>query len=127
MKYNVANFDVADWNMNQLGTLEKTFNAQGCTISLHASPAGQPDVDAGYHKHPEEQVVYVLEGEVEILLPGENVRLTSGCILAIPPNVAHGARRISEDALLMLNVFTPRRSDNFTHNQLHKVDSLEDT
>lgn len=126
MKYSVTNFDVDEWKLNKLGTLEKTFNAHGCTISLQASPAGKPDTDAGYHKHPEEQVVYLLEGEIEILLPGENVNMKPGCIFAIPPNVPHGARRIGEAALLMLNVFTPRRPDNFSHDQLQIVDSLED-
>ena len=77
-----------------------------------------------YHRHPEEQVIYLLEGEFDVLLPEGPVRLVAGDVLAIPGNVIHGARRENDGGLLMLNIFTPRRPDDFTHKNLKMYDTL---
>jgi quercetin dioxygenase-like cupin family protein len=107
--------------------MEKSFNSAGCSIALQAIPAGAAKSQSPrYHRHPEEQVIYLLEGEFDVLLPEGAVRMQAGDVLAIPGNVIHGARRENDGGLLMLNIFTPRRPDDFTHRDLKMYDTIEE-
>jgi quercetin dioxygenase-like cupin family protein len=105
---------------------EQTFNAEGCTMTLQALPPGLSKGGPRYHRHVEEQVLYVLDGEIDVLLASGAVRLKAGDVMAIPSNEVHGARRVNEGPLLMLNVFTPRRPADFTHESLKMYDNLAD-
>lgn len=68
---------------------------------------------AGYafpeHAHPHEQVVTVLEGELELTVGGETTRLTPGAAYAIPPDVPHSGRAITD--CRVLDTFAPTRED----------------
>ncbi|HVS64045.1 MAG TPA: cupin domain-containing protein [Thermoanaerobaculia bacterium] len=59
------------------------------------------------HRHPQEQVVNVLEGELELVLDGVAHRLRPGDVLVVPADVAHSARAIAESRVL--DVFSPPR------------------
>lgn len=61
------------------------------------------------HRHPHEQVVHVLEGELEITLAGVRHHLTAGTVLVIPPDAPHEGRMLT-DARVM-DVFSPVRED----------------
>jgi quercetin dioxygenase-like cupin family protein len=61
------------------------------------------------HQHPHEQTVVVLEGELELVAGGETVRLTPGMVFAIPPDVPHHGRAITDCRLL--DSFAPPRDD----------------
>jgi quercetin dioxygenase-like cupin family protein len=71
------------------------------------------DIDAGAafpeHRHPHEQIVNVLEGELELVAAGIMHRLTAGHVFVIPPDVPHSGRAVT--ACRVLDVFAPARED----------------
>lgn len=46
------------------------------------------------HKHPGEEIIYVLEGTIEYEVDGKPVRLKAGDVLFIPYGTAHAARNV---------------------------------
>lgn len=68
---------------------------------------------AGYafpeHAHPHEQIVTVLEGELELTVDGQTTRLAPGAVYAIPPDVKHSGRAITD--CRVLDTFAPTRED----------------
>lgn len=71
------------------------------------------DVAAGAalpeHAHPQEQVTNLLEGEFELVVGGQPMRLTAGHSVVIPSNVPHSGRAFT--ACRLLDVFQPVRED----------------
>lgn len=71
------------------------------------------DVDAGAtfpeHRHPHEQIVSMLEGELELVVEGTPHRLTPGMVFVIPPNATHSGRGVT--ACKVLDAFAPVRDD----------------
>jgi quercetin dioxygenase-like cupin family protein len=61
------------------------------------------------HGHPHEQVVNLLEGKFELTVDGESRVLVSGNVVAIPPDVPHSGRALTECRIL--DVFYPVRED----------------
>ena len=61
------------------------------------------------HKHPHEQVVNMLEGELELTVAGVRHVLKPGQIHAIAGNVEHSAVAITP--VRVLDVFHPARDD----------------
>ena len=57
----------------------------------------EPGVTSSKHKHPGEEIVYVIEGEFEYQLEGKPpVRLKAGDVLFIPANTYHTAKNIGK-------------------------------
>lgn len=48
------------------------------------------------HKHPHEQITYVIEGEMEMVLDGETKLLKAGDGVVILPNQDHSAKILSK-------------------------------
>jgi quercetin dioxygenase-like cupin family protein len=67
-----------------------------------------PHTEAPLHWHDEEQISFVLEGELEFEIGGEKRVLRRGDALVIPPNVPHAARTHEGDCL-EVDVFCPPR------------------
>lgn len=61
------------------------------------------------HKHINEQVSIVTNGELELTIDGEVTLLKKGEMLLIPPNASHSAKAITKVELI--DVFTPIRED----------------
>jgi len=61
------------------------------------------------HRHPHEQIVNVLQGELELTVGGVTHRLTAGQVLVIAPEVPHSGRAISQ--CRVLDVFAPTREE----------------
>jgi unsaturated pyranuronate lyase len=68
----------------------------------------QPHTEAPMHWHDEEQVSYVMDGELEFTVAGETHVMRRGDAVVIPPNVPHGART-HEGGCLQVDVFHPPR------------------
>ena len=68
----------------------------------------EPHVEAPVHWHDEEQITYVMEGELEFEVGGETRTLRRGQAVVVPPNVPHGART-RERSCLEVDVFHPPR------------------
>ncbi len=62
------------------------------------------------HSHPQEQITYLLEGELEVDVEGELHRLQAGEFVIIPENVAHSAK-VGLKPARGLDIFSPVRED----------------
>ncbi|MCU0489963.1 MAG: cupin domain-containing protein [Chloroflexaceae bacterium] len=69
-------------------------------------PAG---VHAPMHSHPHEQIGYVVQGELDLLMDDVMIKLGPGSSYYVPPNVRHGV--ITRTACVLLDCFTPLRED----------------
>lgn len=71
------------------------------------------EIDAGAafpeHRHPHEQVVNVLDGELELIVDGTPHRLTAGLSYVIPPETPHSGRAVTN--CRVLDVFAPVREE----------------
>ena len=61
------------------------------------------------HSHESEQMTYVLQGALRLLIEGEEVTVREGEVAHIPTRVEHQAEAL--DDTLSLNAFSPIRKD----------------
>lgn len=62
------------------------------------------------HKHPHEQITYVIEGEMEMIVNGEAKLLKAGDGVVIMPNQEHSAKILSKPAKAV-DAWYPIRED----------------
>jgi quercetin dioxygenase-like cupin family protein len=72
----------------------------------------QPSAMTDSHRHPSEQVNYILQGSVEAII-GEETRkchsLKSGDVIVVPPNSRHQFRTVGPEVAAMIGVLNPPR------------------
>jgi len=68
----------------------------------------EPHTEAAVHWHDEEQIAFVIDGELEFEVGGVTRTLRRGDAVVIPPNVPHGART-KEGSCFEVDVFSPPR------------------
>jgi quercetin dioxygenase-like cupin family protein len=61
------------------------------------------------HKHPQEQIVHILEGRMKLIVSGVSHELKRGESFYLAANVPHGVETIEET--LVLDTFSPPRED----------------
>ena len=61
------------------------------------------------HQHMHEQITHVIEGELEMMIGGEQYLFTAGSVHVIPGNVPHSAHAITD--VKVLDFFSPARDD----------------
>jgi quercetin dioxygenase-like cupin family protein len=61
------------------------------------------------HHHPHEQVTYILEGELEMVVGGKKMLLKKGMVNIIPSNVPHSA--FAHVDCKVIDCFSPARDD----------------
>ena len=66
------------------------------------------------HHHPHEQITYIIEGQLDMIIGSESYSLTAGMYYVIPSNVPHGATAITD--CKVIDVFNPVREDYKTPN-----------
>jgi quercetin dioxygenase-like cupin family protein len=96
------------WERVREGVERKAFSGDGATVSLNRL---QPRHEPRPHSHPHEQIVYILEGQIDFHVGDEVRRLGPGGLLVVPPNATHWGEVVGEDAVLNLDVFTPKREE----------------
>ncbi len=70
----------------------------------------EPGVAAPWHSHPHEQVSYVVSGEIDYWVEGqEPVHLAAGGSFYVPPNVSH--RVVAYPRTVLIDAFTPMRDE----------------
>lgn len=84
------------------------YYAHGTNITL-----GLVEIKAGsnlpMHSHPHEQITYILEGQLDMIIDGKECKLTAGMYYVIPSNVLHGAVAVTD--CKVIDVFNPVRED----------------
>ena len=68
----------------------------------------EPHTEAPLHWHEEEQISFVVDGELEFEVAGEKRVLRRGEAVVVPPNVPHAARTY-DSSCLEVDVFHPPR------------------
>jgi quercetin dioxygenase-like cupin family protein len=63
------------------------------------------------HRHPHDQVAYVVRGHLKVTFPGQTVVVRTGDSFVVRGGVEHGASAVEES--LVIDVFTPCREDYF--------------
>lgn len=67
-------------------------------------------ISAPIHSHPHEQIGYVVSGEIDLIMDGqETARLSSGSSYYVAPNIRHGI--ITYAPSVLIDCFTPMRED----------------
>ncbi len=61
------------------------------------------------HSHPNEQVVYILEGALRFVIAGKDTIVRAGEVLCIPANLPHEAFALEDT--IDLDIFNPPRQD----------------
>ncbi|HEY0041081.1 MAG TPA: cupin domain-containing protein [Flavisolibacter sp.] len=61
------------------------------------------------HQHPQEQITYILEGKLQMVIDGKDCLLEPGMYYVIPSNVIHSA--VALTACKLIDVFAPVRED----------------
>ena len=61
------------------------------------------------HQHPQEQITYILEGELDMTIDGKRCLLSAGMYYVIPSGVVHGA--VAHVDCKVIDVFNPVRED----------------
>ena len=61
------------------------------------------------HAHEQEQITYILEGELNMVIDGKACPLRAGMFYVIPSNVLHGATAVTD--CKVIDVFNPVRTD----------------
>jgi quercetin dioxygenase-like cupin family protein len=61
------------------------------------------------HQHPHEQITFIVEGQLDMVIDGKAYSLTPGFFHIIPSNVRHSAVAISD--CIVIDTFSPVRED----------------
>jgi len=75
--------------------LAQVYLKRGCLVPLHS--------------HPSEQMTYVLQGALRLLVAGEEITVREGEVVHIPSSVEHQAEALEDT--FELDVFSPIRED----------------
>jgi quercetin dioxygenase-like cupin family protein len=75
--------------------LARTYLKRGALVPMHA--------------HESEQMIYILQGALRLLVGGKEVVLREGEVLHVPAGTSHQAEAL--DDTFELDVFTPIRAD----------------
>jgi|HubBroStandDraft_6_1064221.scaffolds.fasta_scaffold1009776_2 quercetin dioxygenase-like cupin family protein len=72
----------------------------------------QPSAVTDPHRHENEQMNYILQGNVEAII-GDEYRtchsLRSGDVIVVPPNSRHQFRTVGSEVAVMIGVLSPPR------------------
>ncbi|WP_051689934.1 cupin domain-containing protein [Pelobacter seleniigenes] len=63
-----------------------------------------------YHSHPQDQIVYLADGEVEFFIEEESCLLSAGDTVAVPGGLPHTVRLLTEKVRLV-DTWTPLRQE----------------
>ena len=88
------------------GVRGKTIKGQKASISYFEI---EPGAESPLHDHDNEQINYVLEGELELSSGDETVTLKAGQVVIFPPYAPHQVRNTSASVARSLAILSPPR------------------
>lgn len=83
-------------------------NSDNLTVSELFIPAGEV---ASVHRHPHEEVNYVVSGVLDFMCDGKITTLGAGECIRIPPNAEHNITCSAASDGRVISVWTPSRQD----------------
>lgn len=102
------------------GILGHYVHGEQMTLGLVELAAGS---EVPLHQHRQEQITYIIEGQLDMVIGGEALTLKAGDAGVIPANTPHSAQAIR--ACTLIDVFSPvredyRNTDTANWNHLHQ-------
>ena len=88
------------------GFFSKLIHTETNTINFIEVMAG---CSVPYHRHVNEQLSFVIEGQFEFIIDGIQKILEPGLFAVIPPNVWHSGIAVTDCKLI--DIFSPARED----------------
>ncbi len=76
------------------------------TVAFNTLRAG---AEVPAHEHVHETIDYIQEGELEMSIGNETIRMFAGMVARVPSNIVHSARAIIH--CKVINIFYPVRED----------------
>jgi quercetin dioxygenase-like cupin family protein len=74
----------------------------------------EPGKGVGLHVHEhEEELVYLLQGQIEVSLEGQKMTATEGTCALLPRNIPHGFTNTGKTTVRLLAILLPGKLDNF--------------
>ena len=70
-----------------------------------------PGAGARPHSHPEQQLTYVQNGRMKLVVDDEEFELTEGCFALIPSGATHSTKNLGSSVVVNIDIFLPDRSD----------------
>jgi quercetin dioxygenase-like cupin family protein len=64
------------------------------------------------HRHPQEQMTYVISGDFSFVIEGKEHRLEPDSMVVLSPNVIHSGKAGASGAEIVAVVAPPRKSDD---------------
>lgn len=96
------------WQPVRRGIERKAFGSDNVTVALHRLMPGH---ELSPHSHPNEQLVYIMEGEMDFHIGDQVLRLGPGGLAVIPPDMVHYGQVVGNTPALNLDIFTPARPE----------------
>lgn len=101
------------YNLNEIKEIEvvpgfhgKFIHTKNVTVAFWSIKAGSKLPE---HKHPNEQITNVLDGELELIIKGEKKRLKAGETAIVASNISHQGTAVTN--CYIIDVFNPARED----------------
>jgi quercetin dioxygenase-like cupin family protein len=71
----------------------------------------EPGMAVNPHRHPFEQVIYIVKGTLRLHIGEDVLECGPGSLVRIPPDVVHYGEPVGDEPVLNLDVFAPVRDD----------------
>ncbi|MCB0376063.1 MAG: cupin domain-containing protein, partial [Sinomicrobium sp.] len=84
----------------------KMYHTEGMTFSHWTIEA---DAELPEHRHPHEQLSYLLEGVLEFTIEGMTKVIVPGKLVVVPPNAPHSVKAVTD--CVVIDIFHPVRED----------------
>lgn len=81
-------------------------STENITVAFNTMKAG---AEVPVHKHVHETIDFIQEGELEMCIGEQSLRLFPGMVVRVPSNTSHSARAATN--CKVVNVFYPVRGD----------------
>ena len=90
------------------GVTRKVFSGERCMMVINTI---EPFARPALHKHPHEQITYILAGNCNFTIGEEEVPMGPQDVILIPPEVPHTLTPLGKERIINLDVFSPIRED----------------
>jgi quercetin dioxygenase-like cupin family protein len=101
-----AGWGYSRWLSHPSSTGAKQLTAMSASIA--------PGQGHSFHKHPtQEEVLYVIEGQIEQWIEGEKRMLGAGDAIFIAPGIVHASFNTGSDDARVIVIFSPCVGDGF--------------
>ena len=102
--------DEQPWQDAGNGIRRKVYFNDRLTVALIEVSAGDTRPAPPVHRHPHDQIGYVMEGRALVTLGDRTQEIGPGGVYVVTSNMPHGLKPLTS-SLVLLEAFTPTRED----------------